>query len=53
LVLILAGFIPAGAASYGISILTVGLGELIACGGLGTLLIRYLDTHPKTAEKLF
>jgi len=31
----------------------VGLGELIACGGLGTLLIRYLDTHPKTAEKLF
>ena len=52
-VLILAGFIPDGAVSYGAAMLTVGLGEIIACSGLGTLLIRYLDTHPKTVRKLF
>lgn len=53
LVLILAGFIPATAVSYGVTILTVGLGEVIACGVLGTLLVRYLDMHPKTVQKLF
>jgi len=53
LVLILAGFIPATAVSYGLTMLTVGLGEVIACGVLGTLLVRYLDTHPKTVRKLF
>lgn len=52
-VLILAGFIPSGAASYGITALTVGLGEVIACGMLGTVLIRYLEKHPKTVRKLF
>lgn len=52
-VLILAGFIPTGAVSYWMTALTVGLGEAIACGGLGTLLVRYLDTHPKTTRKLF
>lgn len=52
-VLILAGFIPHTAASYGMTALTVGLGELIACGGLGTVLLRYLDKHPATATKLF
>lgn len=53
LVLILAGFIPATAVSYGVTMLTVGLGEVIACGVLGTLLVRYLDMHPKTVRKLF
>lgn len=52
-VLIFAGFIPAGTASYGATALTVGLGEVIACGVLGTMLIRYLDRHPKTMRKLF
>lgn len=52
-VLILAGFIPDTAASYGMTALTVSLGELMACGGLGTVLLRYLDTHPATTAKLF
>ncbi|MBR4961248.1 MAG: QueT transporter family protein [Clostridia bacterium] len=52
-VLILAGFIPAGAVSYWLTALTVGLGEVIACGVLGTVLVRYLDKHPKTTRKLF
>ncbi len=52
-VLILAGFIPTGVASYWMTALTVGIGEAIACGVLGTLLVRYLGTHPKTVRKLF
>lgn len=52
-VLILAGFIPDSAASYWFTALTVGIGEAIACGGIGTVLIRYLDKHPKTVRKLF
>ena len=52
-VLILAGFIPAGAVSYWMTFLTVGLGEVIVCGVLGTVLVRYLDKHPKTVRKLF
>ena len=52
-VLILAGFIPATAVSCYVTMLTVGLGEVIACGVLGTLLVRYLDTHPQTVRKLF
>ena len=30
----------------------VALGEIIACGVLGTVLVWYLLTHPKTAAKL-
>lgn len=52
-VLILAGFLPNTPSTYWITVGTVGLGEVIGCGGLGALLLRYLDTHPKTARKLF
>ncbi len=52
-VLILAGFIPSGAASYWMTVLTVGIGEAIACGIFGTILVRYLALHPKTVRKLF
>ena len=52
-VLILAGFIPAGAVSYWVTALTVGLGEVIACGIFGTVLVRYLDKHPNIQRKLF
>ena len=52
-VLILAGFIPAGAVSYWVTALTVGLGEVIACGIFGTVLVRYLDKHPNIRRKLF
>jgi len=52
-VLILAGFIPADSAAYGMAVVTVSLGEIIACGGIGTLLLWYLAAHPKTRTKLF
>lgn len=52
-VLILAGFIPATVSTYLVTFCTVSLGEVIACGGIGTVLMRYLDTHPHTLRKLF
>lgn len=52
-VLILAGIIPATLSTYLVTFCTVSLGEIIACGGLGTVLLRYLDKHPVTARKLF
>lgn len=33
--------------------LTVGLGELISCGGFGTAMIIYLDRHRSIANRIF
>lgn len=33
--------------------LTVGIGELISCGALGIVLIKYLESHKATAERIF
>ncbi len=52
-VLMLAGYIPATVTMYLVTALTVGLGETISCGVLGTFLIQYLQKHPKTKTKLF
>lgn len=32
---------------------TVGLGEVLACGGLGTILVAYLEKHRSTRTMLF
>ncbi len=50
-VLIVSGFGPWG--MFWWFSLTVGIGEILSCGVLGNLLIRYLDRHPATAASLF
>ncbi len=52
-VLMLSGYIPATLPMYFLTALTVGLGECISCGVLGTFLLQYLKNHPKTKTKLF
>ncbi len=37
---------------YPLLFVQIGLGEVIACGVLGTLLVWYLDKHPKTHRAL-
>ncbi len=53
IVLMLAGYIPAKAPMYLVTLLTVALGELLSCGVLGNFLIQYLHKRPKIKRKLF